>query len=39
VVNVLVGVGFDVSEVYWQWFTCDTLFDIPNVCRLMSFLL
>jgi len=40
VVNILVvGMGFDVDEVYWQRFICDSLFDIPYVCHLMSFLL
>jgi len=40
VVNILVvGMGFDVDEVYWQRFICDSVFDIPYVCHLMSFLL
>jgi hypothetical protein len=40
VVNIrVVGVGFDVDEVYWQRFICDSLFDFPYVCHLMSFLL
>jgi hypothetical protein len=40
VVNILVvGVGFDVDEVYRQRFICDSLFDIPYVCHLMFFLL
>jgi predicted membrane protein len=40
VVNILVvGVGFDVDEMYWQRFICDSLFDIPYICHLMSVLL
>jgi hypothetical protein len=36
-VNILVvGVGFDVDEVYWQRFICDSLCDIPYICHLMS---